>query len=147
MEASPAYSERKPARPAVLEHFEQTLQPMLRTNKNGMNEAGFGGRLLHRRSVGQIQLSELALSVGVHPVHLTRAFREQHGVTIPAYVRQLRVDAARKLLKSSSLSLADIAGMVGFADQSHLTRVFKRLTGVPPGQYRRGGGVRSGNST
>ena len=57
------------------------------------------------------------------------------GVPPHAYLRQIRIAQAKKLLKSG-LSLADVAQTVGFTDQSHLNRWFKRLWGITPGQYR-----------
>jgi AraC family transcriptional regulator len=78
----------------------------------------------------------------VHPAHLSRAFHRRFGSPVLAYVRRARVRAAADLLRRSSLALADVAAAAGFADQSHLTRVFKQATGVTPGRYRRDGGSR-----
>jgi AraC family transcriptional regulator len=52
------------------------------------------------------------------------------------YLRRFRVREACKRLGGRELTLAEIALQVGFADQSHFTRVFKRLTGLTPGEYR-----------
>ena len=84
-------------------------------------------------------LAELAKECGVHPSHMARSFRLRYGRSIGAYVRELRVSRAKELLASSSkpASLADVALACGFADQSHLTRVFRRLEGFTPGRYRR----------
>jgi AraC-like DNA-binding protein len=83
------------------------------------------------------RVSELAERLSVHPVHLTRLFRRAHGCTIPAYVRHLRVSRAIRLLCDTATPLARIAHAVGFADQSHFGRAFKRVTGSSPGRYRR----------
>jgi AraC family transcriptional regulator len=84
-------------------------------------------------------LGELGKECGVHPSHLARTFRLHYGRSIGAYVRELRVSRAKELLGSPSrrVSLADVALACGFADQSHLTRVFRRLEGVTPASYRR----------
>jgi AraC-like DNA-binding protein len=86
------------------------------------------------RTVG---LAEVAASVDVSPTHLAHAFRRFRGETMGDFVRRLRVDRAGHLLRRSSLSLSDIAQEVGFCDQSHLTRVFRRCVGITPGLYRR----------
>ena len=52
------------------------------------------------------------------------------------YARRRRLDYARRQLADPDRPLAQIAADAGFADQSHLTRVFKRFTGLTPGQYR-----------
>lgn len=95
---------------------------------------------IHARLGEHLTLAGLAANVDVHPVHLARAFRSRFGVTITAYIRDLRVARARELLAGSSIALADVAASAGFADQSHLCRVFKRSMGVTPGEFRRGRG-------
>jgi AraC family transcriptional regulator len=84
-----------------------------------------------------LTIGALAAEVGVHPAHLSRAFRRRFGTTLVDHLRAVRVEAARDLLARSTLGLAEVAAAAGFADQSHLTRVFKRATGVTPGRYRR----------
>lgn len=63
-----------------------------------------------------------------------RTFRRSIGLSPYAYLTQIRVEAAKKLLNEGA-SIADVASDIGFTDQSHLTRHFKRITGVTPGQY------------
>jgi AraC family transcriptional regulator len=82
-------------------------------------------------------LGELAREVGVHPAHVSRAFRKAHGETIGEYVRRRRVEQAARSLADPSLSLADIAAAAGFSDQAHFTRVFRQHFGVSPGARRR----------
>jgi AraC family transcriptional regulator len=74
--------------------------------------------------------------VDVHPAHLARAFRQHFRVPLGSYVRRLRLDWAASRLADSAESLANVAVAAGFADQSHLTRAFKRHTGHTPGAYR-----------
>jgi AraC family transcriptional regulator len=81
-------------------------------------------------------LSELASVAGVHPVHLARTFRQIQGCSIGNYVRKLRLDRAITLIESASMPLADVALTCGFADQSHLNREFRRITGVTPSRWR-----------
>ena len=78
----------------------------------------------------------MARRAGVHAVHLSRAFRSHFGCTVGDYIRQLRVEHARKQMTHTSTPLVDIAADAGFSDQAHFTRIFKRLTGMTPGQYR-----------
>jgi AraC-like DNA-binding protein len=85
-------------------------------------------------------LDELALAAGMSPFALLRAFREETGLPPHAYLNQLRVRLARRLL-DAGLPPADVAAEAGFADQPHLTRHFKRVVGVPPGAYQRDRGA------
>ncbi len=93
--------------------------------------------LLHDRVGESIQLAEIAVEVGVHPVHLSRTFPEHYGCTMGEYLRRLRVERARADLAESSKPLAAVDFDAGFSDQAHITRIFKRLVGVTPGAYRR----------
>ncbi|GCE31882.1 AraC family transcriptional regulator [Dictyobacter alpinus] len=82
-----------------------------------------------------ISLKELAQQFHVSPFYLLHSFRRHTGVPPHAYQAQVRVQRARDLLRLG-IPIATTAQQVGFADQSHLTRHFKRIVGIPPGRYR-----------
>ena len=82
-----------------------------------------------------ITLNDLASLVHLSPFHLLRVFRNAVGLPPHAYLTQVRIRQARHLLRTG-LSIATVAAHTGFTDQSHLTRHFKRIVGVTPGQYR-----------
>jgi AraC family transcriptional regulator len=88
-----------------------------------------------------IDLRSLAREVGVDPAHLCRTFRRFRGRTIGDYAVGLRVQSVCRQLVETADSLSEIAERAGFTDQSHMTRIFKRLTGVPPGSYRRSNAI------
>jgi AraC family transcriptional regulator len=92
---------------------------------------------LHTHFLEPISLTELAHRVDIDPSHLARTFREFYGCTMSDYVRRLRVEKARKELLSTAKPLSTIALETGFADQAHFSRVFKQLTGLTPGAFRR----------
>jgi len=93
---------------------------------------------LLRYSVGTPPTIEaLALSTGVHPAHLSREFRRQFGCTLGEYGRQIRIDQAKSQLITTKLPLAEISLRLGFSDQAHFSRTFKRYTGFSPLEYRR----------
>jgi len=93
---------------------------------------------IHGNYARELSLNDVAEAVHVSPFHLTRLFKQSLGISPHQYLIQVRVNAARWLLSAGSgeRSLAEVADAVGFADQSHLTRHFKRMTGVTPGQFR-----------
>lgn len=93
--------------------------------------------LLHSRLNEPVSMADIAAEVDIHPTHLAQTFRERYGCTMGDYLRRIRVDAARAELASSRKPLASIALDAGFSDQSHFTRVFKRVTGETPGAWRR----------
>ncbi|GAA3445807.1 AraC family transcriptional regulator [Planomonospora venezuelensis] len=94
--------------------------------------------ILHERLVDPPTLEDLALAVEVRPFTLIRAFKAATGLPPHAYLNTLRVRRARSLLDSGAPA-AQVAAEVGFTDQAHLNRHFKRVVGVPPAAYQRAG--------
>lgn len=81
-----------------------------------------------------ISLRQLASVSNISPFHLLRTFHEVIGLPPFEYQTQLRISQAKRLLRDG-WSIAAVAAETGFADQSHLTRHFKRVVGVTPGKY------------
>jgi AraC family transcriptional regulator len=84
-----------------------------------------------------LSATALAARVGVHPVHLSRTWRRFRRCSLGEAQRRLRVDEARRRIAAGGEALVDVALDVGFADQAHFTRVFRRVTGVTPSAYGR----------
>jgi AraC family transcriptional regulator len=84
-----------------------------------------------------ISLPELANLAEMSQFHFLRLFRASSGKTPHRYLVDRRVQVATSILLHEDVSLAEVAYRVGFADQSHLTRHFRRITGVSPGSLRR----------
>ncbi|MBD0417915.1 AraC family transcriptional regulator [Streptomyces sp. TRM S81-3] len=80
-------------------------------------------------------LASLATDLGLSRYQLLRAFRTTMGIPPYAWLAQYRVTRARRLLEAG-LRPAEVASLVGFADQAHLTRWFRRVLGVTPAAYR-----------
>ena len=95
-------------------------------------------RMLRDRFAERILLDDIAERIGLHPASLARGFRLDEGVTIGEYLSRMRIQQACRLMSKHDGSLADVATACGFADQSHLTRTFKSITGMPPGAFRKG---------
>ncbi|MGW7003371.1 helix-turn-helix domain-containing protein [Streptomyces sp. NPDC054933] len=98
--------------------------------------------LLDERLVEGIALDEAARLVHAHPAHLVRAFSGIFGIAPHQYMVSRRVDLARRLLLDGRPP-REVATAVGFYDQSHLTRHFKRIVGTTPGLYARVKDVRA----
>lgn len=82
-----------------------------------------------------VALDDLAQLSGLSAYHLVRVFRREVGLSPHAYFEQVRIHRARRLLKEGTV-ISNVALALGFTDQSHLHRHFKKLTGVTPGVYR-----------
>lgn len=92
--------------------------------------------LLDARVADGLSLPEAAAALGATPTHLVRAFGAEFGIPPHRYLTGRRLDRARRLLLAGERA-ADVAVAVGFHDQAHLTRHFRRLLGVPPAAYAR----------
>jgi AraC family transcriptional regulator len=79
-----------------------------------------------------LTVSGIAQAVGLSPYHFTRLFKESTGQSPHQYVVDARVRKAKELLTTGKFTISEAAFHLGFADQSHLTRHFKRVFGLPP---------------
>jgi AraC-like DNA-binding protein len=86
---------------------------------------------------GATPLHEIAGACGLSVSHFSRAFHKSTGLAPHAWLLHARVESARAMLRSGDASLSTIARASGFADQSHLARVFTRRVGLSPGTWRK----------
>ncbi len=84
-----------------------------------------------------LQIPELAARCGLSARSLNRRFRAALATTPLAFLQQARIAAARELLRSSNLAIADIAARCGYGNASHFSRAFSAHTGTAPQSYRR----------
>lgn len=87
-----------------------------------------------------ILVADLAQLVAMSASHFARSFTLTMGVSPARYVVTRRVARANLMLTQAELSIAQIAFVCGFSGQAHLTRVFRKVAGVTPGEFRRGDG-------
>jgi AraC family transcriptional regulator len=93
--------------------------------------------LLHDEPAAHGSLVRLAREAGVHEGHLARVFRDHFGCSVGAYARARRIELAAEWLRTSERSISEIAASAGFYDQSHFTKVFHRMLGATPAEWRR----------
>jgi len=83
-------------------------------------------------------LEEVSRGFGLTPGHFARKFRKSAGMSLNRFMNRRRVGLAMTLLRTTTAPLAQLSLDVGFCSQSHLTRLFRQLTGVTPHRFRRG---------
>ena len=116
------------------------VPPPVAPLRSASRAVGIVQEYLEAHLTESVSLSTLAELVGLHPLYLIRAFRREFGLPPHAYVIQQRVQLAKRRIASGE-SLTLVALATGFADQSHLSRHFRRIVGVPPGLYARAVGA------
>ncbi len=96
-------------------------------------------RFIRQHFARPLTLADISAAANVSPFHLTRLFKRTLGMSPYQYLLEVRVHAANALLTTGAdgPTLAQVATAVGFSDQSHLTRQFKRVLGITPKQARR----------
>jgi YesN/AraC family two-component response regulator len=85
----------------------------------------------------RITLDALSELFYINKYYMTRKFKEQFGVTILSYIDHVRITRAKQLLRFSDLTVEAIGREVGIDECTYFNRVFKKVEGVTPGEYRR----------
>jgi AraC family transcriptional regulator len=135
--ALPAESEKATVEELLLELVDIVAGTPERIKDGVPNCVRAARTMLHDGACEPFLLRDLARATHVDAAYLSRAFRRAEGCTMGEYRRRLRTRKAASLLGKGRLPLAEVAFASGFADQSHLSRVFKAEFGVTPLRYQR----------
>jgi len=84
-----------------------------------------------------LSVPQLATVAGMSPYYFCRSFKQSTGTTPHRYVLHRRIEQAKRLLGDGAGSLLDIAQQIGFTDQSQFTRIFHKMVGITPAEYRK----------
>ncbi|WP_256758819.1 AraC family transcriptional regulator [Cohnella sp. WQ 127256] len=93
-------------------------------------------RFIDANAYGPIDMRNLALSLQLSPVQLTRRFHEAYGLPPSDYATKLRLDRASRLLLETDLNIDNIARICGYENGFYFSRLFRKKRGIPPSQYR-----------
>ncbi|WP_070000373.1 helix-turn-helix domain-containing protein [Cellulosilyticum sp. I15G10I2] len=91
---------------------------------------------IHKNVFADISLECIAQEVGISPQYLSKIFKEETGMNFIDYVTGKRISYAKKLLDNKDKSIREIAIAVGYSDSSYFTRIFKKIVGLTPKEYR-----------
>jgi len=134
---------RQPGTPLVVEGLLFELLGLL-VRKRDLQQTHNGDARL-RRALDYLEanyrrrlsVAEVAAQAGIHPSYLAELFRARHATSVGEWVRNRRLEFARDALRNPAMPISCIAAKAGFADQSHLTRLFRVRFGLTPAEYRR----------
>ncbi len=93
-------------------------------------------RYLEQNYQKKISLDELSEQFYINKYYLTRIFKEYYGLSISSYLQQLRITRAKQLLRFTDLPVENIGTQCGIPDPNYFSRIFRKIEGVSPGQFR-----------
>ena len=121
----------------LLRHYSTFTQPLTFKNRSlSHTYLQQAIEYIHTHLDRELSLAEVAGVVNISPTYFANLFKRAIGISPHQYVIQQRVERAKTMLSKTDLSIAAIALQVGFSSQSHLTQMFKRVTGMTPKQVR-----------
>ena len=114
----------------------------LETEKNGIHHGNEGDidtviRYIKENYKRQISIDDMTDTIHMSKFHFIRVFRRVMGVTPYSYLTNYRINISKELLRSTDMTISDIAGSCGFLDAGNFIAQFKKRTGLRPLQYRR----------
>lgn len=86
--------------------------------------------------MNKIALEDIAEYVYMSKSYVSKIFNEEMNISLSAFINKVRIDKSKHLLLDPSISIADVANLIGFDDQSYFTKQFKSVTGISPKKYR-----------
>jgi len=84
-----------------------------------------------------LSLDMISNSINANPFELSRQFKKETGKTIIEYINKQRVNEAIYIMENQNISITSVAGMVGYNDINYFTKVFKKIKGITPSEYRK----------
>jgi YesN/AraC family two-component response regulator len=91
---------------------------------------------IHKHLADKITLRDVATNLDIHPVYLSKKFHRETGQTITEYINRCKVEESVWFVRNTTYSIADIAAMYSFSNQSYFITVFRKLLGYTPGELR-----------
>lgn len=116
------------------ESWQDDNSSVSRSGKRNLSDVKY---YLDTNYTKKITLDDLAEQFFINKFYLTRLFKEQFGFSINTYLMQLRITEAKKLLRFSDFSIEKISRECGLNDANYFSRMFKKVEGISPGEYRK----------
>jgi len=105
--------------------------------RRGSVLAGRAEAYIMNHLADRLSTARIASALRINPDYLNRVFREVHDMTMTQYLHRRRLSDAAKLLRETTDSVAEVASACGYSSVAHFRRMFERLNGLSPREYRR----------
>lgn len=120
----------------LVRHYSRSVsQPRAGAGGLGSQQLRTVIEYIHTHLAGEVSLKTLAGLANLSPFHFARRFKQSTGLAPHQYLIHCRINRAKELLRSRAGTIADIATMVGFFDQSHMSSHFRRIVGITPRRF------------
>jgi Response regulator containing CheY-like receiver domain and AraC-type DNA-binding domain len=127
----------------LVARIRELIAEATRALKELKEEAALGGGIveqamahIRKSSYSDLSLENVASAIGVHPVTLSRMFKQKIGVNFVQYLTRHRLEHARQMLISSNKTVREIAEEIGYSDYRYFCSLFKKESGFLPREYR-----------
>ncbi|MBT3320388.1 MAG: response regulator [Clostridia bacterium] len=91
---------------------------------------------IEKHAASDLTLERISAELNISQTHFSRIFKSQVGVSFVDYLTQVRIDNAKELMKTTDMSFKQICFKVGFNDPNYFSKVFKKVVGITPGDYK-----------
>jgi len=95
-------------------------------------------RLINERYIQGVSIEEAAAELRISAGHLSRVFRQETGYTFVDYLMRIRIKRAAELLRDPMVKIYEVADLVGYSDARYFARIFKKITGFTPKEFKDG---------
>lgn len=92
--------------------------------------------IINKKYNTNLTINSIAQEVFIAPTYLCLIFRQETGDTLNEYLTRVRIDKAKELLMDRNIKLYDVCFAVGYVDASYFTKIFKKITGMTPSDFR-----------
>ncbi len=120
---------------SLMQKFAEALKKKNRTPKSNLSEQVC--RILNDNIFGEVSLDDIAEQFFVSKIQLIRSFKKDYGLTPYRYFLLKKIDLAKDFLKNTDQPLKYISTLLNFSDEQYFCKVFKKVVGISPGQYRK----------
>lgn len=116
--------------------FAENPQKELIINKNHFEKIQLAKKIIDEDFAKNFTIAELAKLVGTNEQYLKKYFKQQYGKTIMAYITEMKMEQAKKLILLGKYRVSDVARMTGYKHSTHFTTAFKKYFGIIPNSLK-----------